>query len=154
MVDEQQSKKNDASKLPSDLIELDVKGGKDGYLVPLECESSIVPFPIMRVYFIYGVGDGLRRGFHAHKTLRQLIVCMSGQCTIDLDDSYQRKSYTLNKPNLGLLIGRPVWREMHGFSPDCVLMVLASEHYDPDDYIWDFREFKTFVRGTQDTSFR
>jgi len=144
-------KKDDVNKLSSGLVELDVKGGKDGYLVPLECESVNVPFPIMRVYYIYGVGEGLRRGFHAHKALKQLIVCVSGQCTIDLDNSYQRMSVALNRPNMGLLIVEPVWREMYDFSSDCVLMVLASEHYDPDDYIQSFREFKSFVRGAQDT---
>ncbi|KRT55828.1 sugar 3,4-ketoisomerase [endosymbiont of Ridgeia piscesae] len=137
---------NDEVKFSSGLLELDVKGGNDGYLVPLEERSEVVPFSIRRVYYIYGVGDGLRRGFHAHKTLKQLIVCVSGQCTIDLDNACQRESFRLNQPNVGLLINEPVWREMYDFSDDCVLMVLASEHYDPNDYIQSFREFKAFVR--------
>ncbi len=133
-------------KFSSGLVDLDVKGGRDGCLVPLESGTEVVPFPIKRVYYIYGVDDGLRRGFHAHKTLKQLIVCVSGQCSIDLDDSYQRQSFCLDSPDKGLQINEPLWREMYDFSSDCVLVILASEHYEPSDYINSFREFKEFIK--------
>ncbi len=139
-----------SGKFSSRLIELEYKGGGDGYLVPLEEESEEVPFPIKRVYYIYNVGFGLRRGYHAHRELKQLVICVSGSCKIDLDNSNSRVSFILNRPNTGLLIDEVVWREMYDFSEDCVLLVLASDHYNPADYISNFREFKEFLRGISD----
>ncbi|RME60790.1 WxcM-like domain-containing protein [Candidatus Parcubacteria bacterium] len=128
-------------------IQLPAYGGNDGTLVALEEMSDIVPFELRRVYYIYGVKGTLRRGFHAHKKLKQLLVCVSGECDVLLDDGTDRDVIRLGLPNLGILIDRPIWREIFNFSNDCVLMVLASEHYDIDDYIWDYEEFKKFVRG-------
>jgi len=121
-----------------------VNGGDDGSLVALEELSDIVPFVIQRVYYIYGVKDSLRRGFHAHKKLKQVLVCVSGKCDVLLDDGSSRGVFSLDSPSRGILIEQPLWREMFNFSDDCVLLVLASEHYDPDDYIWKYKEFRKF----------
>lgn len=126
-------------------LSLPVYGGGDGYLVALEELSEIVPFPVQRVYYIYGVKETLRRGFHAHKKLKQLIVCVSGECYVMLDDGSTRETVHIASPSKGILIEKPLWREMFNFSQDCVLLVLASEHYTPDDYIWDYTEFRMFV---------
>jgi len=126
-------------------IILPVHGGGDGSLIALEEGSGEVPFELQRVYYIYGVKETLRRGFHAHKTLKQLLVCVSGSCDVLLDNGKGKAVFHLTKPNEGLVIRKPLWREMFNFSSDCVLMVLASEKYNPEDYIWNYDEFKAFI---------
>jgi dTDP-4-dehydrorhamnose 3,5-epimerase-like enzyme len=111
-----------------------------GNLVALEGERE-VPFPIARVYFLYGSGADTVRGFHAHQALKQLAICVSGACTFVLDDGARRQEIRLESPDVGLVIGAMVWREMHDFTHDCVLLVLASEHYDETDYIRDYSDF-------------
>lgn len=89
----------------------------------------------------------VRRGFHAHKTLQQILICTSGSCKIHLDDGTETAEITLDKPYEGLFIGSNLWREMYDFSPDAVLMVLASQMYDEGDYIRNYDEFLKFVKG-------
>jgi len=105
-----------------------------------------VPFEIKRVYYIYDTQAGVARGFHAHKALKQVAVCVSGSCRFLLDDGANKEEVVLNSPTQGLLIEHMVWREMYDFSEDCVLMVLASEHYDEADYIRDYDAFSSIVR--------
>ena len=104
-----------------------------------------IPFEINRVYYIFGTNKGISRGFHAHKNLKQLAVCVSGKCRFELDNGFERESVWLDSPSSGLVIGDMIWREMHDFSADCVLMVLASEYYDEHDYIRSYAEFKKLV---------
>ena len=111
-----------------------------GSLVALEAENT-VPFDIKRVYYIFGTQQGVARGFHAHHNLKQSAVCVTGKCRMILDDDKTREEVWLDSPTKGLLIGDLVWREMHDFSEDCVLLVLASEHYDANDYIRNYDEF-------------
>lgn len=115
-------------------------GDERGSLVALEGNKT-VPFDIKRVYYIFNTMEGVSRGFHAHKNLKQLAVCVTGSCRFVLDDGKKREETMLDRSTTGLFIEEMVWREMHDFSPDCVLMVLASEHYDEDDYIRDYQEF-------------
>lgn len=121
-------------------IDFPALGDERGSLVALEAEKS-VPFVIKRVYYIFGTKTGVSRGFHAHKKLQQVAICITGSCRIILDDGQQRSEAILNSPNKGLVIGDLIWREMHDFSKDCVLLVLASEHYDESDYIRDYNDF-------------
>lgn len=115
-------------------------GDDRGSLVALEgCKT--VPFEIKRVYYIFGTQQGVARGFHAHHNLQQVAVCVTGKCRMILDDGAHREEAWLDSPTKGLLIGDLVWREMHDFSPDCVLLVLASEHYDESDYIRNYADF-------------
>jgi dTDP-4-dehydrorhamnose 3,5-epimerase-like enzyme len=125
-------------------IDFPALGDERGSLVALEAEKT-VPFPIKRVYYIFGTNAGVSRGFHAHKRLQQVALCITGKCRMILDDGRQRNEVWLDSPNKGLIIGDLVWREMHDFSEDCVLLVLASEHYDEDDYMRDYDEFKNQV---------
>ena len=125
-------------------IEFPALGDERGSLVALEAEKT-VPFPIKRVYYIFGTNAGVSRGFHAHKKLQQVALCITGKCRMILDDGRQRNEVWLDSPNKGLIIGDLVWREMHDFSEDCVLLVLASEHYDEADYIRDYDKFKNQV---------
>lgn len=121
-------------------IDFPALGDERGSLVALEAEKT-VPFPIKRVYYIFGTNAGVSRGFHAHKRLQQVALCITGKCRMILDDGRQRNEVWLDSPNKGLIIGDLVWREMHDFSEDCVLLVMASEHYDENDYIRDYQDF-------------
>jgi dTDP-4-dehydrorhamnose 3,5-epimerase-like enzyme len=126
------------------LVNFPPLGDDRGSLVALEAHKT-VPFDIKRVYYIFGTQAGVSRGFHAHRALQQVAVCVTGKCRMVLDDGQRREEVWLDSPTKGLLIGDLVWREMHDFSPDCVLLVLASEHYDETDYIRSFDGFKQTV---------
>jgi dTDP-4-dehydrorhamnose 3,5-epimerase-like enzyme len=107
--------------------------------------GGALPFAARRVYWIHGTRPGVSRGFHAHKKLRQLCVCVVGSVRISLFDGRREESVILNSPTQGLLIGPGLWREMHDFTPDCVLMVLADAEYDQEDYIRDREYFISYV---------
>ena len=119
-------------------------GDERGSLVALEGSKS-VPFDIKRVHYIFGTKEGVSRGFHAHLNLKQVAVCVTGSCRFVLDNGKQREEVVLDKSTTGLLINDLTWHEMYDFSPDCVLMVLASEYYDESDYIRDYQEFLQIV---------
>ncbi|MBR4650498.1 MAG: WxcM-like domain-containing protein [Prevotella sp.] len=101
-----------------------------------------VPFDIKRSYWIYDVPSGESRGGHAHKTLRQLLVPMSGSFKVVIDNGRERREVLLNHPWQGLLIVPGIWRTLEDFSSGAVCMCLASEHYDEEEYIRDYGEFK------------
>lgn len=121
-----------------------VCGDERGKLIAVEGNKD-VPFEIKRIYYIYDNNLDLRRGFHAHKNLKQALVCVHGSCVIHLDDGKETKEVTLDSPDLALFIQSSIWREMYNFSPGTVLLVLASEKYQKEDYIRDYNEFLTFV---------
>ena len=120
-------------------------GDKNGSLIALE-ENKNIPFDIKRVYYIFDNKKGVRRGFHAHKNLEQVLICVNGSCEILLDDGKEKSIIKLENRNEGLFIEKLVWREMFNFSADCVLMVLASDYYDEKDYIRDYNEFKNYLK--------
>ncbi|WP_394128834.1 sugar 3,4-ketoisomerase [Shewanella maritima] len=120
-------------------------GDERGTLIAFESAIDI-PFEVKRVYCIYHTEAGVSRGFHAHRNLKQFIVCVSGNCRFRVHDGKHAEDYALNSPEKGLLVEGLIWREMHDFSSDCVLMVLASEHYDEQDYIRDFKQFISITR--------
>lgn len=117
------------------------KGDDDGWLIALEMGKNI-PFDMRRAYYIYGTRAGVTRGKHAHHKLRQLMVCMAGSCCVLLDDGRTREEVRLEHNEHGLYIDPMVWHEMHAFSKDCVLLVLADDFYKLDDYIRDYAAFK------------
>jgi len=121
-------------------VEFPPLGDDRGSLVALEAARTI-PFDIKRVYYIFGTKEGVSRGFHAHKKLKQVAVCVTGKCRMLLDNGRTRKSFWLDSPTKGVVIDDLTWREMHDFSSDCVMLVLASEYYDEKDYIRDYAEF-------------
>ncbi|MGS3136637.1 FdtA/QdtA family cupin domain-containing protein [Aeromonas sanarellii] len=123
-----------------ELIDFPVLGDNRGKLVVIEGNRH-VPFEIKRVYYIYGTSPDVARGFHAHKELRQVAVCLSGQCRIVMDDGSKKEDVTLKSPSQALLVDKMQWHEMYDFSSDCVLMVLASNVYDESDYIRDYESF-------------
>ena len=115
-------------------------GDERGQLIALE-EFKDIPFEIKRVYYMYDTGENVRRGFHAHKSLQQILICIHGTCKILLDNGTEKKVVPLEKPYEGLYIPNNMWREMYDFSPDAVLMVLASDYYKEEDYIRDYDQF-------------
>ena len=123
-------------------IDFQSLGDERGSLVAVEIGmEKAVPFDIKRVYYIYHTAGGVSRGYHAHKKLKQVAICLAGKCRMVLDDGNSREEVWLDSPNKGLVIEDMVWREMHDFSQDCVLLVLASEHYDESDYIRSYEDF-------------
>ncbi len=110
-----------------------------GNLAVIEALKDI-PFEIKRVYYIYGTKEDQPRGFHAHKTLRQLAICLKGKCRIILNNGREKTEVMLDKPDIGLIIDKMVWHEMY-FEDDSILLVLASDYYNEDDYIRNFNEF-------------
>jgi dTDP-4-dehydrorhamnose 3,5-epimerase-like enzyme len=124
-----------------EFVNFDIKGDNRGNLIAIE-QLKNIPFEIQRVYYIFNTKEGVRRGFHAHKNLKQMAVCLSGSCKFLLDDGKEKiDEVVLDSPQKGLLIESMVWREMYDFSVDCILLVLASEYYDENDYIRDYNEF-------------
>lgn len=121
-------------------------GDERGSLVSLESKDTI-PFDIRRVYYIFGTKIGVSRGFHAHKNLKQVAVCVTGKCRMIIDNGNERVETWLDSSTKGLFINDLIWREMHDFSDDCVLLVLASEHYDEADYIRNYDEFIETVKN-------
>lgn len=126
------------------VIELKQIGDERGSLIALE-ENYNVPFDVKRVYYIFGTAEGIRRGNHAHKNLKQLAICVSGSCTFLLHDGRDENHIRLDSPSQGLLIEGLIWREMHDFTSDCVLLVLADDYYKEEDYIRDYDTFKKEV---------
>ena len=122
------------------LVDFKTLGDERGSLIAIE-QGYNAPFDIKRVYYIFDTKKGVERGFHAHINLKQICIAVKGSCTFVLDNGKTRKEIKLDNPNQGLLIEGLIWREMKDFSEDCILVVLASEHYDERDYIRDYNRF-------------
>ncbi len=104
-----------------------------------------VPFTIKRIYYISKVPEGIRRGFHAHKKLKQVLFCPYGKIQLILDDGKQREEITLSDPSIGIVIDHPIWREMLWLQRDSVLCVAASDYYEVEDYVRDYDEFRKII---------
>ncbi|MBA0164164.1 FdtA/QdtA family cupin domain-containing protein [Pectobacterium atrosepticum] len=126
------------------IIQLQMHGDDRGVLVALE-EGKNIPFEIKRVYYLFKTKDGVRRGFHAHKALKQVAIAVRGSCRFLLDDGNEKVELLLDNPAQGIIIEPHFWHEMYDFSDDCVLMVLADQPYDESDYIRNYDEFLSGV---------
>lgn len=109
-------------------------------------EHPTISFDIKRVYYLFDVPSSSKRGGHAHKKLKQVLIALSGSFDVVLNDGKESQTITLNKPNKGLLIQNNIWRELENFSSGAVCLVLASDEFDEADYIRDFSAFLDFVR--------
>lgn len=125
-------------------IQFSQLGDERGMLVSLE-ELKNIPFDIKRVYYLYETKTNVRRGFHAHRELRQVLICVHGSCKILLDNGCEKETVLLDKPDFGLVIEADIWREMFDFSDGAVLLVLASELYDESDYIRNYDDFLKYL---------
>lgn len=120
-------------------------GDTRGQLVALE-EFKEIPFKVKRIYYIFDTKENVRRGLHAHKILEQILICVSGSCTVLLDNGKETAEVVLDSPTEGLYISSSIWREMYDFSEDAVLLVLASELYTESDYIRNYNEFLNYIK--------
>ena len=125
-------------------IELPNLGDDRGSLMVLESNKD-VPFKVKRIYYILNAKPDVPRGFHAHKELMQLAFCIKGSCNMIMDNGIEKQQVRIDKSNIGLMIPPMVWHEMHDFSEDCVMLVLASAQYDEADYIRNYDEFMNEV---------
>ena len=125
----------------AEIVQFSIHGDDRGWLIALEGGRDI-PFEGRRVYYIYGTRSDMPRGFHAHKHLKQMLIAVSGSVTVSCEFGATKERFLLDSPSRGLLLEGLIWREMHDFSPDCVLMVFASEHYREEDYIRDYNVFR------------
>ncbi|MFZ2314362.1 MAG: FdtA/QdtA family cupin domain-containing protein [Gammaproteobacteria bacterium] len=100
-----------------------------------------IPFPIKRIYYLYGVPNGSERGGHAHKNLEQLIIPISGSFDLLIDDGFAKQTIHMKGSNMALYVCPMIWRELSNFSPDAVCVVLASEHYDEADYHRNYPQY-------------
>lgn len=125
-------------------VEFEEHGDDRGTLVSVE-QMKNLPFEIKRCYYMYDTKPGVRRGFHAHKALKQVLLCVHGSCKVLLDNGKEKEIVTLDRPNIGLIIESNIWREMFDFTEDAVLMVLASELYDESDYIRNYDDFIKYL---------
>ncbi len=128
------------------IIELPVIHDPRGNLSFIE-GGRHVPFEIRRVYYLYDVPGGSSRAGHGHKTLRQLVIAMSGSFDIELDDGYEKRKYHLNRSYYGLYICPMIWRDIDNFSSGSVCMVLASDYFDESDYFRDYQDFLRAIRS-------
>ena len=123
------------------LMDLTANDGPDGSLVAVE-GGVTVPFDIKRSFFIYGVDGDSVRGNHANRNSEMLMIAVSGSVKVIVKDGRVVQAFDLKTPKKGLYLPKMTWKEMQDFSEDCVLLVLASEHYDKNEYIYDYDEFE------------
>nr|WP_314266258.1 FdtA/QdtA family cupin domain-containing protein [uncultured Moellerella sp.] len=122
------------------IINFNKLGDERGSLVSLE-ENKNIPFIVKRVYYIFDTKEHVSRGFHAHKELRQLAICVKGSCRFIMDNGENKEELILKSPDKGLMIEPMQWHEMHDFSEDCIIIVLASDYYQESDYIRSYDNF-------------
>jgi dTDP-4-dehydrorhamnose 3,5-epimerase-like enzyme len=104
-------------------------------------QEGIVPYNFKRVYYLFDVPSGAERGGHAHIGQKQILIALSGSFDVILDDGNERKTYTLNKPAVGLYVVEGLWRELQNFSSGAVCLVIAEDVYDEGDYIREYEDF-------------
>lgn len=129
-----------------ELIRFVSHGDDRGQLIAIENKKNI-PFDIKRIYYIYSTEENAHRGFHAHKSLDQVLICIHGSCTILMDDGQNKQEVVLNNPSEGLYLNNCIWREMYNFSKDAVLLVLASDYYNEEDYIREYSKFLEYIKN-------
>ena len=129
------------------MLEFVQKGDDRGHLVVVEGDIDI-PFEIKRVFYIYGSDSDVIRGQHANRKTEFVLINVSGSSKVKVDDGRGNEIvYQLNRPHTGIYLPTMIWKDMYDFSEDSVLLCLASEHYDAEEYIRDYDEFVKIVRG-------
>ncbi len=129
------------------MLDFPQHGDARGHLVIVEGAKDI-PFEIKRAFYIYGSDADVVRGQHANRLSEFVLINVAGKSKVKVKDGTGNEAiYCLNRPHTGVYLPNMVWKEMYDFSPDSVLLVLASTHYDPDEYIRDYRDFETEVQA-------
>lgn len=122
-------------------------GDERGNLVVIEGEGMDIPFDIKRVFYIYGSDDTVVRGQHANLRTEFLLVNVKGSSKVRVNNGTESAVIVLDKPGMGLYLPPMLWKDMYDFSPDSVLLVLASRHYDSQEYIRDYNEYLRIIKG-------
>ena len=123
------------------MLEFPQRGDERGHLVIVEGMKD-VPFEIKRIFYIYGSDTDVVRGQHANRKSQFVLINVAGKSKVKVKDGLGNEAvFTLNRPHTGIYLPQMVWKDMYDFSEDSVLLVLSSEHYDPDEYIRDYDEF-------------
>lgn len=122
------------------------RGDERGNLVVIEGEYQDIPFDIKRVFYIYGSDATVVRGQHANRRTKFVLINVAGQSKVKVDNGFETKVISLDKPRMGLYLDTMVWKDMYDFSPDSILLVLCSEHYDSSEYIRDYDTYIHEVR--------
>lgn len=130
------------------LIEFPQRGDERGHLVVVE-GSQDIPFDIRRVFYIYGSDRDVIRGRHANYNTEFVLINVSGTSKVKVDDGTTRKVFHLDRPHIGIYLPKLIWKDMYDFSEDSVLLCLASEHYDAEEYIRDYDEYLEVVQGKE-----
>lgn len=110
-------------------------------------ENNHIPFKIERAYWIYDVPGGEARGGHAYKQNAEFIIALSGSFDVIIDNGTEKEKFTLNRSYYGLYVPKGLWREMNNFSTNSLALVLGSTPYEVSDYIYDYNEFKEYIRN-------
>ena len=127
------------------MLEFQQEGDERGHLVIVEGMKD-VPFDIKRIFYIYGSDSTVVRGQHANKKTEFVLINVSGQCKVRTEDGKgNEKIFLLDRPHIGIFIPQMVWKDMYDFSEDSIILCLASEHYDPEEYIRDHDAFIKYV---------
>lgn len=124
------------------IFELSKIHNRAGNLTVIQCDKH--RFDVKRIFYLYDIPGGSERGGHAHKTLYQLIIAASGSFDVILDDGHNKKTVYLNRPYYGLMVVPGIWNELANFSSGAICLVLASDKYNTESYIRDYKEFKKF----------
>lgn len=129
------------------LLDFQQKGDDRGHLVVAEGGIDI-PFDIKRVFYIYGSGRDVVRGKHANRKTEFVMINVAGTSKVSVKDGEGNEAtYCLDRPHMGIYLPQMIWKDMYDFSDDSVLLVLASEHYDPNEYIRDYAKFLEIIRN-------
>lgn len=127
------------------MLEFPQRGDERGHLVVVEGMKD-VPFEIKRIFYIYGSDTDVIRGQHANKKSQFVLINVAGKSKVKVKDGLGNEAvFSLNRPHTGIYLPQMVWKDMYDFSEDSVLLVLSSEHYDPEEYIRNYDEFVKIV---------
>ncbi len=127
------------------IIDLRDHGDEIGKLYVIEGDGCDIPFDIKRVFYMYDSDDTVVRGQHANRETEFVLINVSGKSKVRVDNGVESRVIELDRPGIGLYIPAMLWKDMYDFSQDSVLLVLASKHYDPDEYIRDYEEYLAFL---------
>lgn len=122
------------------------RGDERGNLVVIEGENQDIPFDIKRVFYIYGSDSTVVRGQHANRRTKFVLINVAGESKVKVDNGFETQIISLDKPRMGLFLDTMVWKDMYDFSPDSILLVLCSEHYDGSEYIRDYNAYIKEIR--------
>lgn len=128
------------------ILEFGEFGDERGSLVVAEGSGKDIPFEIKRVFYMYGSDSSVVRGQHANRKTEFVMINVSGTSKVRVENGEEEVIIELNRPRMGLYLKTMVWKDMYDFSPDSVLLVLASEHYDGEEYIRDYDEYLKEIR--------